>query len=465
MSFAIWRCAATRRQSIDTSRRWASGMKAVTKYAKSGDIHVAYQVFGDGPSDLVIAPGAFSHLELSWEEPSFARSMERLASFARVIAFDKRGQGLSDRGVATPTLEERMDDVRAVMDAAGSERTAILGISEGGALACLFAASNPARTSALILFGTRPRWSQAPDYPTGIPAETASALISALESNWGSGVAVERFAPSRANDQAFREWWGKLERMSASPADIVALYKMIFEIDVRHVLPAIRVPTLVLHRKHDKVISLAEGRYMAERISGAKLVELDGSDHLPWSAGTEELIDEIEELLTGTRRASEPDRILTTVLFVDIVGSTDEAVRLGDHRWRDLVERYYAVVQRQLTRFGGREIGKAGDGIFANFDGPARAVRSAMAIREAVGALGIRVRAGVHTGECEIIGDNLGGIAVHIGARVCEVAAPDEVLVSSTVKDLVAGAGLRFDDRGPHALKGVPEQWRLFSAS
>jgi pimeloyl-ACP methyl ester carboxylesterase len=439
-------------------------MKSAIKYAKSGDIHVAYQVFGEGRTDLVAVPGVVAHLELAWEDPIHAHAMERLASFARVIAFDKRGQGLSDRGVAAPTLEERMDDVRAVMDAAGSERAAVFGVSEGGALASLFAASYPARTSALILFGTRARWSWAPDYPTGTRAEAASPFLRAIESMWGSGLAVDRLAPSRSKDQAFREWWGKLERMSASPADIVALYRMIFEIDTRAVLPAIHVPTLVLHRKHD-ALPIAEGRYLAERIPGAKFVELEGTDHIPWSTGADELIDEIEEFLTGARRVPEPDRVLTTVLFVDIVGSTDEAAQLGDRKWRDLLERYYAVARRQIARFNGREIGTAGDGMLASFDGPARAVRSALAIREAVGALSLRVRAGVHTGECEIMGDNLGGIAVHIGARVCEAAAPDEVLVSTTVKDLVAGAGLRFVDRGEHALKGVPESWKLFAAS
>ena len=434
------------------------------KYAKSGDIHIAYQAFGEGRSDLVAVPGVVAHLELAWEDPIHAHAMERLASFARVIAFDKRGQGLSDRGVAAPTLEERMDDVRAVMDAAGSERAAILGVSEGGALASLFAASYPERTSALILFGSRARWSWAPDYPTGTPAEAAGGFLRAIESLWGTGLAVDRLAPSRSKDQAFREWWSKLERTSASPADIVALYRMIFEIDTRRVLPAIRVPTLVLHRNHDP-LPIAEGRYLADRIPGAKFVELEGTDHIPWSTGADELIDEIEEFLTGARRIPEPDRVLTTVLFVDIVGSTDEAARLGDGKWRDLLQRYYAAVRRQIVRFNGREIGTAGDGMFASFDGPARAVRAALAIRDAVSALSLRVRAGVHTGECEIMDHNLGGIAVHIGARVCETAAPDEVLVSSTVKDLVAGAGLRFIDRGQHPLKGVPEEWKLFAAA
>jgi len=346
------------------------------------------------------------------------------------------------------------------MDAAGSERAAVFGVSEGGALASLFAASYPARTSALILFGTRARWSWAPDYPMGTRAEGASAFMPAIESMWGSGLAVDRLAPSRSKDQAFREWWGKLERMSASPADIVALYRMIFEIDTRAVLSAIRVPTLVLHRKQD-ALPIAEGRYLAERIPRAKFVELEGTDHIPWSTGADQLVDEIEEFLTGARRVPEPDRVLTTMLFIDIVGSTDEAAQLGDHKWRDLLERYYAVARRQIARFNGREIGTAGDGMFASFDGPARAVRSALAIRDAVGAMSLRVRAGVHTGECEIMGDNLGGIAVHIGARVCEAAAPDEVLVSSTVKDLVAGAGLHFVDRGAHALKGVPESWNV----
>jgi class 3 adenylate cyclase len=362
-----------------------------------------------------------------------------------------------------PTLEERMDDVRAVMDAVGSERSAILGMSEGTALAALFAASNPAKTSALILFGTRARWAWAPEYPSGRRPEEVEALINRIVARWGEGAMLARFAPSRASDPAFWRWWGRLERMSASPADIIALIRMIFEIDLRPVLPTIRVPTLVLHRRDELVAPFEDGRYVAERIPGAKFVALDGTDHWPWTQGADDLSDEIEEFLTGVRRAPEPDRILATVFFVDIVGSTELAARLGDRRWRDLLVSYYGVVERQLARFAGRKIGTAGDGVFASFDGPARAVRCALATCDAVQALGIEVRAGVHTGECEIVGDNLGGIAVHIGARICNLAAPTEVLVSSTVKDLVAGSGLRFIDRGARPLRGVPDEWRLFA--
>jgi pimeloyl-ACP methyl ester carboxylesterase len=434
-----------------------------THYAKSGDVHIAYQVVGDGPRDLVVVPGAFSHLELFWEDAGYVRWVEQLADFARVISFDKRGQGLSDRAVAAPTLEERMDDVRAVMEAANSERAAVLGMSEGGALAVLFAASNPEKTSALILYATYARLSWAPDYPTGWRQEAVEALWPYREAHWGEGAGVESFAPSRANDPAFRQWWGKMERLSASPADIAALDRMNLQIDVRHVLPAIRVPTLVLHREGDRVVPVSTGRDLSEQIPGAKFVALPGTDHLPFTEDSEQLAGEIEEFLTGVRHAAEPDRILATVLFVDIVGSTEHAARLGDHRWRDLLESYYRLVERQLARFGGRKIGTAGDGVFASFDGPARAVRCATAIREAVPGLGIGVRAGVHTGECEIVGDNLGGIAVHIGARVCAAAAPAEVLVSSTVKDLVAGSGIKFADRGVQILKGVPGEWRLFA--
>jgi len=436
-----------------------------TKYARSGSVHIAYQLVGDGARDLVVVPGIFSHLELFWEDPGFTRWMNRLTTFARVIAFDKRGQGLSDRAVAVPTLEERMDDVRAVMEAAGSERAAVLGMSEGAALATLFAASNPAKTSALILFGTRARWAWAPDYPSGRRPEEITATVNGIEAHWGEGAMLPRFAPSRVSDPAFKQWWGRLERMSASPADIVALLRMILEIDLRQVLPTIRVPTLVLHRRDELVAPFEDGRYLAELIPGAKFVALDGSDHWPWTQGADELTNEIEEFLTGVRRAAEPDRILATVLFVDIVGSTEQAARLGDRRWRDLLESYYGQAERQIARFGGRKIGTAGDGIFASFDGPARAVRSAIAIRDAVQALGIEVRAGAHTGECEIVGDNLGGIAVHIGARICSAADPAEVLVSGTVKDLVSVSGLRFSDRTARPLKGLPDNWRLFAVA
>ena len=436
-----------------------------TKYAKSGNVHIAYQVLGDGPRDLVISPGIFSHVELLWENPAYARWMERLTTFARVISFDKRGQGLSDRGFAAPPLEERMDDVRAVMDAAGSERAAIMGISEGGALALLFAATYPARATALILFGTCARWTWAPDHPWGFQPEQAAEILNQWEAHWGEPAVFEQFAPSRKDDPAFRQWWGKVERMSASPSDMLALLKMNLEYDLRSVLPSIRVPTLVLHRRGEQVARIEGGRYLAEHIPNARFVELDGSDHWPWTEGADDITDEIEEVLTGVRPAAEPDPILATVLFVDIVGSTDQAARLGDRRWRDLLQSYYSLVERQLARFGGRKIGTAGDGVFASFDGPARAVRCAMAIREAVPELGIGVRAGVHTGECEVVGENLGGIAVHIGARVCNAADAAEILVSSTVKDLVAGSGLRFSDRGERLLKGVPDQWRLFAVA
>jgi pimeloyl-ACP methyl ester carboxylesterase len=434
-----------------------------TKYAKSGNVHIAYQVIGNGPRDLVISPGIFSHLELFWEDPSYARWMERLQSFARVIAFDKRGQGLSDRGFATPPLEERMDDVRAVMDAAGSERAAVMGISEGGALAILFAATYPARTTALILFGTAARWAWAPDYQWARTPEQIAQVMSRWEAHWGEPAVAQQFAPSRKDDPAFLQWWGKLERMSTSPSDVNGLLKTIFDIDLRNVLRSIKVPTLVLHRVGEVVVPLQSGRHLAEHIPNAKLVELNGSDHWPWTEGADDLTNEIQEFLTGTRPSPEPDRVLATVLFVDIVGSTDRLARLGDQRWRDVLESYYALVGRQVSRFGGRKIDTAGDGVFASFDGPARAVRCATAIRDAVPGLGLDVRAGVHTGECEIIGDRLGGIAVHIGARVAANAGSCEVLVSSTVKDLVAGSGIKVADRGIRALKGVPGEWRLFA--
>jgi len=435
-------------------------MQPETRYAKSGDINIAYQVVGDGPLDLVWVPGMVSHLEVGWEEPSYRRFFDRLASFSRVIIFDKRGTGLSDRVSIKelPTLEQRMDDVRAVMDAVESKRAALFGISEGSSLAALFAATYPERTAALIMnssfvgfLGLRPG------------DDRIEETLRAWEQNWGQGIDLPMFAPDRAGDERFRQWWARFQRMAASPGAVVAILRMNFEIDIRHVLPTIRVPALVLHQSGDPAVLPDWDRYMAQSIPGARYVEVPGTYHWPWMGDSDELLDEAQEFLTGVRPLPEPDRVLATVLFTDIVASTQRATELGDRRWRETLDGYYALARRELDRFRGREVKTTGDGFLATFDGPARGIRCACAISGEAGRLGLPIRAGLHTGECEIMGEDVGGIAVHIGARVAAQAGPGEVLVSSTVKDLVAGSGLRFEDRGSRALKGVPEEWRLFA--
>lgn len=434
-----------------------------TRYARSGDVSIAYQVVGDGPIDLVLVPGWVSNIDVFWEEPTLSRLLTRLASFSRLILFDKRGTGLSDRVGDMPSLEIRMDDLRAVMDAAGSRRAALFGYSEGGAMCVLFAATCPDRASSLVLGGAYARRTAAPGHPWGPTPEQLLAAAAQIEDDWGGSAGIETRSPSLANDERYRQWWARSLRSSASPAAAAMLMRMNMEIDVRHVLPAVRVPTLVLHSVHDAVIPLGAGRFIAEHIPGAKLVELQGVDHVPWGSDRDVIADEIEEFLTGARHGADTDRVLATVLFTDIVGATEHAARAGDRSWHDLLDSHHALVRRELERFRGREIDTAGDGFLATFDGPARAVRCACAISRGVRALGIEIRAGLHTGECERMGEKLGGIAVHTGARVAAVAHAGEVLVSSTVKDLVAGSGLVFQDRGARALKGVPGEWRLFA--
>jgi class 3 adenylate cyclase len=440
-------------------------MQPQTRYAKSAGVHIAYQVVGEGPVDLVLVHGWISHLEHQWEEPLLARFLQRLASFSRLILFDKRGTGLSDRVAesALPTLEQRMDDVRAVMDAVGCARAGLLGIAEGGPMSVLFSATYPERTTALILYGTYAKWIRDSEYPWAPTREEHEAAFAAYEQRWGSPIGLKVFAPSLAADERWRQWWARTLRLAASPGAGVALYRMNIEIDIRHVLPTIRVPTLILHRAGERLMDIGGARYMAERIPDAKYVELPGVDHLPWVGDVDALIGEIQEFLTGVREVYESDRVLTTILFVDIVGSTERAVALGDAGWRDVLDSYYGQVLQEVTRFRGRLIDTAGDGVFASFDGPARAIRCACAIRGEMGHFGLAIRAGLHTGECTVLGDKVGGIAVHIGARVAARAGPGEILVSNTVKDLVAGSGLRFADRGTHSLKGVPGRWRLFA--
>ena len=439
-------------------------VQPTTRYARSGSVSIAYQVVGDGPRDIVSVGGWVSHLEAGWDEPRQARFRRRLASLGRLILFDKRGTGMSDRVADRdlPTLEQRMDDVRAVMDAAGCERAAIVGQSEGACMAMLFAATYPERTSALITIGAYARrvWDQ--EYPWAPTPEERQKFFDWIEREWGSEIDPGTIAPSLASDEAFKQAFARSLRLSASPGSALALAKMNTQIDVRQVLPTIRVPTLVLHRTGDQDANVAEGRYIAERVPGAKFVELPGVDHLPWAGNQEDILDEIEEFLTGIRPAAEPDRMLATVLSTDIVGSTERAAALGDKAWRDVLDRHHASVRAELTRFRGHEVATTGDGFLATFDGPARAVRCAAAIRDRLRESGLEVRAGVHTGECERMGDNIGGLAVHIGSRVAGLAGPGEVLASSTVRDLVSGSGIVFEDRGAHTLKGIPGEWHVF---
>jgi len=442
------------------------------RYARSGDVNIAYGVVGKGPFDVVFVPGSvFSSLEYAWEGPP-ADFFTRLASFSRLILFDKRGTGLSDRTVGIPDLETRMDDVRAVMDAAGSRRAAVIGVSEGGAMTILFAATYPERTAAAILYGTMPSAVRNEDFPWDWSQGDAQEYLRDFETRWATPEyplqRLQAYAPALAQDEKVRRWWATLSRLSSSPRAAADLQRMSLDIDVRHVLPTIRVPTLIVHTARDEVVDVRFGRYMADRISGAEYVELPGADHIYWGESSEAFLEEVERFLIGMWDRGEweldkSERVLATVLFTDIVGSTAKLAELGDRRWRELLQKHHALVRRQLVRFSGREIDTAGDGFFASFDGPARAIRCALVVTRAVGELGIEVRAGVHAGECEVVDGKVGGIAVHIGARVAANAAPGQVLVSSTVKDLVAGSGIEFRDRGRTELKGIPGEWRLYS--
>jgi len=441
----------------------ADTMPAI-RYARSGDVHVAYQVVGEGPIDIVFVEGFVTNRHIAWEEPSYRRFVERLGSFSRVILFDKRGMGLSDR-VQAGTLEERMDDVRAVMDAVGSERAALIGESEGGPLSMLFAAAHPERTHGLILAGAEVKEEKTEDWPWGESTrEEFDEYLATLPESWSSRPAsLRRFIPSRGDDPFVTEWFVRLKLQSASPAAAEAFMRMAHEIDVRHVVPAIRVPTLILHAVDDQICHVENARYLAGTIPGARYVELPGGDHVMYAELADVALAEIREFLTGVREAPEPDRVLATVLFTDLVGSTERATELGDRRWRERLEAHHAAVRRELGRFGGREIDTAGDGFLSSFDGPARAIRCACAVVGAVSDLGLEVRAGVHTGECEVIGDKLAGVAVHIGARVAGCAGAGEVLVSSTVRDLIAGSGIELEDRGLRSLKGVEDERRLYA--
>jgi len=443
--------------------RWLSPPE--TRYAKTGDVHIAYQAFGRGESDLVIIPGWASHIEYAWEEPAFAQFLTRLASFCRVTWFDKRGTGLSDRDVGMPTLEQRMDDVRVVMDAVGIRRAAIFGMSEGGSMSALFAATYPEKVSHLILYGAFARRISAPDYPWAPTLKQREEWIDSLERGWGGDVELESLAPSRAGEESFKKWFAAYGRLSVSPAAAVALARMNTYIDIRNVLPTIHVPTLVIHRRGDKDVNIENGRYLAKNVPGAKFVELPGDDHLPTAGESDQIVDQIEEFVTGVRQVAHVDRVLSTILFTDIVDSTRTASQLGDGRWKNLLVTHQEVIRKELSKFRGREIKTTGDGFLAVFDGPGRAIRCALEIVSSIKNLGITVRAGLHTGECELVGNDIVGVAVHITARVAAMAKDNEVLVSSTVKDLVSGSNIKFEDKGTHSLKGVQARWHLYSVS
>jgi class 3 adenylate cyclase/alpha-beta hydrolase superfamily lysophospholipase len=437
------------------------------RYARNGDVSLAYDVYGDGDRDILVTFGWIGSFQSAWDVPSHARWMERLGRLGRVIVWDKRGTGLSERlpPDRLPTLEERMDDMRVVMDAAGSERAVAFGISEGASLSAVFAASHPERTAGLIILGGFARTLHDDDYDWAPTLEASEAFNEQVGATWGDNAwMLKLWAPSVADDPLAQEQWNRMLVVGGTPSTAIAWLRMVQETDVRHVLPAIRVPTLVLHRVDDHIITVEHGRYLAEHIPGARYVELPGADHLWWNRG-DDILDEIESFVGGGTAAPDTERALATVMFTDIVDSTTRAAALGDRRWRDLVEEHDRLIRVRLERYRGREVKTLGDGFLATFDGPGRAIRCAVDVRDAVRALGLELRAGLHTGECEVSGEDIRGIAVNIGARVGARAQPGEVLVSQTVKDLVAGSGLDFDERGEHELKGVPGSWRLYSVA
>jgi class 3 adenylate cyclase len=441
-------------------------MPPETRYARSGEVGIAYQVIGEGKMDLVIAFPFISHLDLLWENPAQAHFLRRLGSFARVILFDRRGVGLSDPMDKAATLEQRMDDVRAVMDAAGSERAALLGMSEGATMCMLFAATYPERTAALVLWGAMARSTRADDYPWAPDKEAVEEAQQELVAPlWGQGATIDIFSPSLAENARAREFQARFERQAASPMRVWQLFEMFLDTDVREALPLIQSPTLILHRRNDRAVNVRAARWLAEQIEGSRFVELEGEDHFPWVGDSNAALEAIEEFLTGVRPGPAPERVLATVLFTDIVDSTRLATQMGDRRWRELLEEHQKLVRERLARFEGREIKTTGDGFLAIFDGPTRAAECARAIADDMPALGIEVRAGLHTGEVELIEDDIGGIAVHVAARISALAGPGEVLTSRTVRDLAAGSGVGFEAFGRHELKGVPDEWEIYSVA
>ena len=440
-------------------------MPPETRYAKTGDLHIAYQVVGEGPVDIVFVPEFWHTIEVQWDQPDLAAFLDRLASFGRLISFDQRGSGLSDPVALDelPSVEQWMDDVRVVMDEVGSRSAVLMAIGGGGTMSMLFAATHPERTAGLVLVNSFARLSHAPDYPAGRGPEIEDEVRGVMRAGWGRGVFLDLVAPSRVGDEAFRRWWARYQRIGSSPGTIMAIRGTLGQIDVREVLPSISAPTLILHRADNAWVRPEHSRYLAEHITGARYVELPGSDYFVFLGDSETVLREIQDLVSGVAGPPESDRQLATVLFTDIVGSTALVSDVGDRQWREVLDRQRRLVRRELDRYQGREIDTAGDGFFATFDGPARAVRCACVLRDAVRELGIEIRAGLHTGEVEALDGGLAGVAVHIGQRVLAEASPGEVLVSSTVKDLAVGSGLEFEDRGLHPLKGVPEEWRLFA--
>ena len=432
------------------------------EYAHNGDVAIAYSVGGDGPIDVLVVPGFVSHLEIGMSHPLVERFWSRMGRFARLISFDKRGMGLSDREGGAYTLENVVDDALAVLDATGTERAAVFGISEGGAAATMLAATHVDRISAMVQYGTYARLAKSPDYPEGVPLDRSREMWRRMQESWADPASVAWWAPSMAGDAELGDWWARLIRSGLSPGGARAVAVMYEDVDVRPLLEAVRVPTLVMYRKDDRMVPPALSQTVARGIPGAREVELPGGDHLYFTGDQESILDEIERFLTGRLTNPPADRVLATILFTDIVGSTQRAAELGDRRWRDLLERHERLTEREVEKHRGRVVKSTGDGLLATFDGPARAVRAGVAMRDSVReSLGVELRVGVHTGECELIGDDLGGLGVHIASRVESSADPGEVLVSGTVKDLVVGSGLRFEDRGERTLKGVPGRWRL----
>jgi class 3 adenylate cyclase len=440
-----------------------------TRYARSGDARIAYQVFGRGDVPIVLVPPVINHIDLDWEEPSVARFLERLGTFGRVVSFDKRGQGLSDRMDGVPTLEERVDDIGVVMDAAGFERAALWGASEGGLMAMVFAATYPQRVNSLFLFGTAPRFGWAEDHPYGPVPEVSTALLEAWADVWGTpeSPSAAMFAQSRIGDAAFRKWLSRLERSSCSPSTFLRTMRLNLEYDIRALVPTVQTPTLLMHRTNDPLVAVENSRWLVEHLPNARFVELPGVDHAPhFGPDLGVILDEAEAFITGSVGATDVDRVLATVLFTDLVGSTERAVALGDETWRDLLDRFDDLTARAVTRHRGRVVNHTGDGHLATFDGPGRAIKCAQELaREVRRELGIDIRAGLHTGEVELRADNMSGIAVHLAARVAAIATAGQVLVSRTVTDLVAGSGLSFTDAGSHVMKGVPGEWQLFAVA
>lgn len=437
-----------------------------TRYARLGEDHIAFQTVGNGPRDIVFMSAWFSHVDGRWEEPRFAAMLRRLSGLGRLILFDKRGSGASDPlPSAEPTWEDWADDIRAVMDAVGSDRATVVGVGDSGPMALLFAATHPERVSSLVVANSGARLQRGQDYPWGVTASELERFLDRARETWGTGGLTDVFSPSAADDQRYREWWARYQRIGASPGRSAKMARLIFEMDVRNVLSTIRVPTLVLHRRDFRLFPVEMGRYLGQNIPGAKYVELEGSDGFIYLGDMNGLVDEIEEFMTGARRAPDIDRVLATVLITDMVGSTDLAAKLGDRRWREILDQHDDIVRQRLGFHRGRLHRATGDGILATFDGPGRAIRCGFEIRDMLRRVGVEIRTGIHTGEIELRGNEIGGIAVHIAARLMTEAGPGEIIASSTVKDLVTGSEISFVDRGVKALKGVPQEWRLYAVA